>query len=83
MKRSEIEDLLKDDIAFREELVDDRDSAIERAEVQYAKALAEADESRKRAEREYRDALDEVDNRIRRADRAIQRWKDKLAQLDE
>lgn len=83
MKRREIEENLRDDLAFRDELIDDRDRAIERAEAQYAKALAEIDESRKRAEREYRDALAEADDRIKRADRAIERWRAKLAQINE
>lgn len=83
MNRCEIEENLRDDLAFRDELVADRDRAKERAEAQYAKALVEIDESRKLAKREYLDALAEADERIKRADRAIERSRAKLARLDE
>jgi hypothetical protein len=38
VKRSEIEELLKDDLAFRDELIADRDSAKERAKAEYLRA---------------------------------------------
>lgn len=82
VKRSEIEELLKDDLAFRDELTADRDSAKERAKAEYLRALAEIDELTERAEREYRYAVAEADERIVRADRAVERWRAKLAERD-
>lgn len=83
VKRSEIEELLKDDLAFRDELIADRDNAKERAKAEYLRALAEIDELTERAEDDYHAALAEVDDRIKRADRAILKWKSKLARLDD
>lgn len=50
MRRKEIEENLRDDIAFREELIQGRDLAREKAKSDYLAALAEIDERIIRAE---------------------------------
>ncbi len=82
MKRREIEDNLRDDLAFRDELVADRDKAKETAEADYLAALDEIENRTRQVRTNYLDALAEADERIERAERAIEKWKSKLARLD-
>ena len=67
MRRKEIEENLRDEIAFREELVAGRGAAIEKAEAEYRAAKAD-----------YLTKLAEIDDRIARVDKAIEKWRAKL-----